>query len=173
MWKHSQSNFIVRFPISLYCFVVNSDHLGAHQCNLCWRPKEKKRWGGAEPSALHEEGGCIVLGVFPEKTCKQNIHHTKLYKWDHLLTTCLADNLHLILFKKVDIWQMVADNTNSKVSRGVPALITTCIVVSSLWQQVDFHISSCILICWTFQIICRKYYEKSPVRTQKVEETGR
>lgn len=158
MLKLSQCNFLGRFPISLYCLVVNSEHLGAHQSNLCWRPREQKRWGGAEPSALQKEGGYIIFGVFPEKTHKQNIHHTKVYKWDQLLTTCLADNLqHLIPFKKVDIWQMLADNPNSKASHGVPALITTCTVVSSLWQWVDFHISSCILFCWTFQIICRKY----------------
>lgn len=174
MLKHFESNFLGRLLISLYCFVENSDHLSAHQSNLYWRPREQKRWGGAEPLALQKERGCISFGVFPEKTCKQDIHHTKLYKCDHLLTTCLADNLqHLIFFRKVDIWQMQADNPNSKASYGFPALITTCIVVSSLWQWVDFHVSSCILICWTFQIICRKYYDESPVRIRKVEETGR
>lgn len=107
-------------------------------------------------------------------TCKQTIYHSKLHKWDHLLITCLADHLqHLILFKKVNVWKTMADNPNSKASHGVPALITTCIVISSLWQQVDFHLSGCTLVCWTFRCVCRKYYETSLVRIQKAEETGR
>lgn len=111
------------------------------------------------------EGQCI---------CKQTIHHSELHKWDHLWITCLADHLqHVILFKKADVWKMLADNPNSKASHGVPALITTCIALSSLWQWVDFHMSGCILICWTFQCVCRKYYKTSPARIQKVKEMGR
>lgn len=115
---------------------------------------------------FHREDGC---------THKDTIHHSKLHKWDHLLITCLADHLqHLILFKKVDVWKMLADNPNSKASHGVPDLITACIVISSLWQWVDFHMSGCMYTyLLDFSMFMQKVYETSPVRVQKVEETGR